>query len=292
MGTQIPTGYSFEAADGQMDYYFFGGGTNHTMKSVINSYTELTGRASMLPKWAMGHHLSRFAYDDQTWVEYIASAATASNIPLDAVYIDIDYMDSTGQNNIDSGKLYQLQMDAANYPNPASMVSSCQVFGVKLIPLIEPWMEPSDPNWSTEDGDLDFIKDNNASQFEGDIYVGNVYWFDYTSTPTLGRWQGDQTNWFHSVAWGGIWNDLTEPEDVLTSNPDPIPLNGLLWLDGRYGTSTTDTRRQWSNERNYFGLRSQMSSYNVLLEAYPNKRPFVLSDQHHRQSTVRGWLER
>ncbi len=277
MGTQIPTGFSFEAADGQMDYYFFGGSTNHTMKSVINSYTELTGRASMLPKWAMGHHLSHFAYDDQTWVEYIASAATASNIPLDAVYIDIDYMDSTGQNNIDSGKLYQLQMDTNNYPNPPSMVSSCQVFGVKLIPLIEPWMEPSDPNWSTEDGDLDFIKDNNASQFEGDIYVGNVYWFDYTSTPTLGRWQGDQTNWFHSVAWGGIWNDLTEPEDVLTSNPDPIPLNGLLWLDGRYGTSNTDTRRQWSNERNYFGLRSQMSSYNVLLEAYPNKRPFVLS---------------
>jgi alpha-glucosidase len=81
MGTQIPTGYSFEAADGQMDYYFFGGSTNHTMKSVINSYTELTGRAEILPKWGMGHQLSRFAYDDQSWVEYIANTATASNIP-------------------------------------------------------------------------------------------------------------------------------------------------------------------------------------------------------------------
>jgi len=272
MGTQFPTGYSFEAADGQMDYYFFGGSTNHTMKSVIGNYTELTGRAMMLPKWAMGHHLSRFAYDNQSWVEYIASTATASNIPLDAIYIDIDYMDATGENNIDSDELDQLTMDAANYPNPASMVSSCQVYGVKLIPLIEPWLEPNDPLEPTEYADLDFIKANNGNQYEGNIYVGDVYWFDYTSQPTLNRWQGDETNWFHSVAWGGIWNDLTEPEDN-----GEIPLDGLLWLNGAYGTSTTDTRRQWSNERNYFGLRSQMSSYNALLEAFPNRRPFVLS---------------
>jgi len=271
LGTQIPTGYSFEAGDGQMDYYFFGGGTDHTMKSVINSYTELTGRAMMLPKWAMGHQLSRFSYWNQNWVEYIAATATASNIPLDAVYIDIDYLDSTGDNNIYSGQLQQLAMDAAGYPSPPSMVSSCQVYGVKLIPLIEPWMEPFDSNYPTEYGDLDFIKDNSGNQIKSNIYVGTVSWFDFTSQPTLNRWQGDETNWFKNVAWGGIWNDLTEPED-----DGDIPLNGLLWLNGAYGNNT-DTRRQWSNERNYFGLRSQKSSYTALLEAFPNRRPFVLS---------------
>ncbi|MGD0059463.1 MAG: TIM-barrel domain-containing protein [Verrucomicrobiia bacterium] len=275
MGTQIPTGYSFEAADGQMDYYFFGGGTNHTMKAVINSYTELTGRPQILPKWALGHQLSRFAYDDQTWVEYIANTATASNIPLDAIYIDIDYLDSTGQNNIYSDQLHQLTMDTNNYPNPPSMVSSCAVYGVKLIPLIEPWLEPNDPYYGIEYGDLDFIKDNNGNQITTNIYVGNVSWFDYTSQPTLNRWQGDETNWFHTVAWGGIWNDLTEPEDN-----GQIPYNALLWLNGAYGSGTggsADTRREWSNERNYFGLRSQKSSYTALLEAFPNRRPFVLS---------------
>jgi alpha-glucosidase len=272
MGTQIPTGYSFEAADGQMDYYFFGGGTNHTMKAVIDKYTELTGRAEMLPKWAMGHQLSRFAYFNQGWIETNAITATLSNIPLDAIYIDIDYMDATGANNINSGQLHQLQMDTNGYPNPPSMVSFCQGYGVKLIPLIEPWLEPSDPFYSIEYSDLDFLKDNSGNQFTKSIYVGSVAWFDYSSSPTCDRWQTDQTNWFHSVQFGGIWNDLTEPEDN-----GQIPLNGLLWLDGRYGTSTNDTRRQWSNERNYFGLRSQISSYNALLEAYPNKRPFVLS---------------
>jgi hypothetical protein len=40
----------------------------------------------------------------------------------------------------------------------------------------------------------------------------------------------------------GIWNDLTEPE-----GGDSIPHNALLWVDGKFGTSTTDSRRWWSS---------------------------------------------
>jgi hypothetical protein len=78
-----------------------------------------------------------------------------------------------------------------------------------------------------------------------------------------------------NVAWGGIWNDLTEPED-----DGDIPYNALLWLNGAYGSATgasADSRREWSNERNYFGIRSQKSSYTTLMEAFPNRRPFVVS---------------
>jgi alpha-glucosidase (family GH31 glycosyl hydrolase) len=63
-----------------------------------------------------------------------------------------------------------------------------------------------------------------------------VSWFDFTSQPTLNRWQGDETNWLATVAWGGIWNDLTEPED-----DGEIPLNGTalaqwrLWIGDRLG---------------------------------------------------------
>ncbi len=60
MATQLVTQYSFEAGDGQMDYFFLGGSTNHTMKSVIDDYSQITGRPTMLPKRAMGYHLGRF----------------------------------------------------------------------------------------------------------------------------------------------------------------------------------------------------------------------------------------
>ena len=96
----LSTETTFQAGDGQMDYFFFSGGTNHTMAAVVNRYSQLTGRPTMLPKWAIGHHLSRFSYWCQSWVQYLADTAIASNIPLDAVYLDIDYMttdDTPGQ---------------------------------------------------------------------------------------------------------------------------------------------------------------------------------------------------
>jgi alpha-glucosidase len=273
LGTQSSYQYSFEAGDGQMDYYFLGGGTNHTTKAVIDNYSNLTGRPMMMPKWAMGYHLGRFTYWDQGWVQYIASTATASNIPLDAIYMDIDYMNySTDTSHNTIGPLKQLTINTTYYPDPFGMATNAASFGVKLIPLIEPWLEPADPLYTGESTNNDFIKANSGATFTGNIFVGNVSWLDFTSTPTSNRWQADEVNWFNAVPWGGIWNDLTEPED-----DDGIPINALLWLDGRYGTSTTDTRRQWSNEKNYFVLASASSSHSTLSTVYPNRRPFVLT---------------
>jgi len=271
-GTQSGTNYSFEAGDGQLDYFFFGGGTNHTMTAVMDRYSQLTGRPTMLPKWAFGYQLSRFSYLNQSWVQYLADTAMSSNIPLDAVYLDIDYMNVNADNNPTAANvLHQLTTDS-NFPTPGAMISYCANEGVKIIPLIEPLLETQDPMYSEANGDFHFIKDNTSATVVGNIYLGPMSWFDFTSTPMQQWWQGKITNWMSSFPIAGIWNDIDEPEEG-----DQIPCNGLLWCDGRYGTSNTDSRRQWSNEHNYFGLRCAATSYGALLAANPNKRPFVLS---------------
>ena len=275
---------TFQAGDGQMDYFFFGGGTNHTMASVVDRYSQLTGRPTMLPKWAMGHHLSRFSYWCQSWVQSLADAATSSNMPLDAVYLDIDYMDTDDNPNA-FGPLQQLWLNpnadgngamCNHFPNSPAMVSYCGAKGVKIVPLIEPWLEPSDPLYNNASVNLDFIKDNNGNQVQAGLYVNsNVSWFDWTSTAGRNRWETNIMNWFTANGFGGIWNDTDEPE-----SGDEIPYNGLLYEDGRYGTVTgagADSRREWSNEHNYFGLRTAQTSYEALQKTYPNKRPFVLS---------------
>ena len=270
-GTQSGSQYSFEAGDGQLDYYFFGGGAGHTMATVIDRYSELTGRPAMLPKWAFGYHLSRFSYLNQSWVQYLADAATANNIPLDAVYLDIDYMNVNSDNNPTAANVLHQMTTDSNFPNPGAMISYCGAKGVKIIPLIEPLLETQDPMYNEANTDLHFIKDNSSSTVVGNIYLGPISWMDFSSTPARTWWKGKIGNWMNTFAFAGIWNDIDEPEG------DAIPSNGLLWCDGRYGTSTTDSRRQWSNEHNYFGLRCASTSYEALLEKNPTKRPFVLS---------------
>lgn len=279
-GTQFSgAAYSFEAGDGQMDYFFFGGGASHTMAGVIDRYSELTGRPTMLPKWAFGYQISRFSYTNQTTVETRANEATAANIPLDAIHLDIDYMDQDHDLDITDAQLRQLSMNS-NFPNPGQMAANCAAKGVKLVPLIEPWLQVADSGLYNEaNASNHFIKANNSVTVTRAIYVsqgGNpssyIAWFDFSSTPMRQWWGGKIGNWLNSFPFAGIWNDLTEPE-----GGDQIPYDGLLWCDGRYGLSTTDSRRQMSNERNYFGLRSSQCSYEAMLTKYPNKRPFVLS---------------
>jgi len=271
-GTQFSDKYSFEAGDGQLDYFFFGGGAGHTMAAVADRFSELTGRPTMLPKWAFGYHLSRFSYDSQSWVQWVADTAIANNIPLDAIYMDIDYMKVNASGSpTAAGNIHQLTTDS-NFPNPGGMVTYCGNDGVKIVPLIEPILETADPLYTEANSLLHFIKDNSGNTYSGSIYLGPVAWFDFSSTPMRTWWKGKIGNWLNTFPFAGIWNDIDEPE-----SGDQIPYNGLLWCDGRYGTSTTDSRRQWCNEHNYFGLRCASTSYEAMLEKYPTKRPFVLS---------------
>ena len=274
-GTDSSTQYAFEAGDGQLDYFFFGGGTNHTMTAVQDRFSELTGRPAMLPKWAFGYQLSRFSYDNQSWVQWVADTAVSNNFPLDAIYLDLDYMrKDASQSSITANNLNQLTMNATKFTNPAGMISYCGAKGVKVVPLIEPIMETQDAFYSEANANLHFIKNNDGSTYQGSIYLGPVSFFDFSSTPMRTWWQGKITNWLSAVPFAGIWNDIDEPE-----GSDNIPANALLYLDGRYGSTpgSTDTRRQWSNEKNYFGLRCASSSYEALQKLSPAKRPFVLS---------------
>jgi alpha-glucosidase len=271
-GTQFADKYSFEAGDGQLDYFFFGGGPEHTMAGVIDRYSELTGRPAMLPKWAFGYHLSRYSYTSQDWVQFIADAAVAHHFPLDAIYLDIDYMNINADNNpIATNALHQLTTDT-NFPDPAGMVAHCASRGVKLVPIIEPVLETRDPLYAEASTNGFFIQDNHGNTYSSNIYIGPVSWIDFSSAPARQWWQGKIDHWMDTFPFAGIWNDINEPE-----GGDLMPPDGLLACDGHYGSSSTDSRRQWSNERNYFGLRCAATSYGALLAKRPDQRPFVLS---------------
>ena len=62
MGWSDRTSYSFKATGGELDYYFIYGPDFYTM---LDRYTDLTGKSPMLPRFAMGLHLG--TYSGGTW---------------------------------------------------------------------------------------------------------------------------------------------------------------------------------------------------------------------------------
>jgi alpha-D-xyloside xylohydrolase len=100
-----------EVAD-QIDYYFIHRGD---LDQVIRGYREITGKAPMMPKWAMGLWQCRERYRTQEELLSVVKEFRKRQIPLDNIVQDWFYWneDQWGSHEFDSTR----------YPDPRGMVS-------------------------------------------------------------------------------------------------------------------------------------------------------------------------
>jgi alpha-D-xyloside xylohydrolase len=101
-----------EVAD-QIEYYFIGG---NDLDDVIGGYREITGKAPMMPKWAMGMWQCRERYKSQDEVLSTVKEFRKRRIPLDNIVQDWFYWkeDQWGSHDF----------DATRYPSPEGMVKA------------------------------------------------------------------------------------------------------------------------------------------------------------------------
>ncbi|WP_187263097.1 glycoside hydrolase family 31 protein [Pontibacter beigongshangensis] len=93
MGNSRSDSYAFEAANGELDYYFIYG---PNFPAILNHYTNLTGKAPLLPRFAHGLHVG--TYSGGTWghtehssTDYVVELARkyrAMGIPVDILHLD------------------------------------------------------------------------------------------------------------------------------------------------------------------------------------------------------------
>lgn len=104
--------FTSEAGE-KIDYYFIYG--EHA-DDVINGYRTVTGKASMLPRWAMGFWQSRERYKTQRDVISTIQEFRKRQIPIDNIVMDWSYWkeDAWGSQDFDS----------ARFPDPKGMIDS------------------------------------------------------------------------------------------------------------------------------------------------------------------------
>lgn len=93
MGSSSTDQYSFAAVDGEIDYFFMYG---PQFKSLLNQYTNITGKSPLLPKYALGLHVGTYSggtwgHEELTSDEYVVELARrlrAEGIPTDILWLD------------------------------------------------------------------------------------------------------------------------------------------------------------------------------------------------------------
>ena len=244
---------SFSAADGEMNYYFFGA---KTIPGIIRDYTGLTGRMNLPPYWSLGYQQSRWSYYPESEVLNLAKTFRDKKIPCDVIYLDIDYMDNY--------KIFTWNKE--RFPDPKSMTTKLNEMGFHLATIVDPGIkiEKGYPNYDYGIKNDCFIKYPNGQNYIGSVWPGRCHFPDFTD-PRVRKWWGGSFTPLTDAGVEGFWNDMNEPSAWGQNIPEMIRFN----FDGHHATM--------AEAHNVYGLNMSRATYEGTKQVLGGRRPFVLT---------------
>jgi alpha-glucosidase len=183
----------------ELDVYVIQG---PTLPGVLRRYADLTGYAPLPPLWSLGAGQSRWGYKSEADIRAVIAGYREHDLPLDAVYLDIDYMDA-----------YKIwTWDKSRFPDPAGLVSEARKAGVRLLPIVDPGVKAEAGYDVYETG---VAGNHMVRTARGDVLLGEVWpdpaVFPDFSQPATQQWWGDLHRRFAEIGIAGQWNDMNEP---------------------------------------------------------------------------------
>ena len=112
------------ASDWNLDVYVIEG---ESPRDVIRQFRRLIGRSYVAPLWAFGNGQSRWGYINAEDVREVVRLHREGGIPLDMVYLDIDYME----------RFKDFTVDSERFPDFAGFVKEMKQQHIRLVPIID-----------------------------------------------------------------------------------------------------------------------------------------------------------
>jgi alpha-D-xyloside xylohydrolase len=240
----------------QIDYYFIRG---DSMDGVIRGYRTLTGKAPIMPKWALGFWQSRERYKSQSELLDVVRKYRQQNIPLDNIVLDWSYwpVDAWGSH----------EFDPKYFPDPAGMVKEVHNLNAKIMISVWPkfyittehYKAFNDRGWMYKQAVSDSIRD-----WIGKGYIGSFY--DAYSEGARNLFWEQIREHLYTKGFDAWWMDASEP-DILSNAG--IEYRKQLTTPTALGPST--------KYFNTYALVNAMAIYNGQRGADPDKRVFLLT---------------
>jgi alpha-glucosidase len=248
----------FSAEAGEICYYVFAG---PTANQVLNRYTDLTGRMPLPPLWALGYHQCRWSYMSAEEIREVAAGFRQRQIPCDAIYFDIDYMDG----------FRCFTWDKRRFPNPLALMAELKSEGFKSVVMIDPGIK-ADPGYHVCRTGLDqdvFLKYPDGDAFIAPVWPGDCYFPDFTS-PHTRDWWGQLYKPLLDMGVDGVWNDMNEPaifsaQDAYKHMPDYL----IHDYDGQQKTHL--------EAHNVYGMQMARASREGLEALQPDRRHLLIT---------------
>jgi alpha-glucosidase len=254
--------YTFSAPGGPLDYYLLYG---PDPRQVVQTYAWLTGPTPLPPLWSLGFQQSRYTYYPRTQVEEIANRLRADHIPVDAMWLDIDYQD----------KNRPFTVDKEHYPDFPGLIHQLSAEHIHTILITDLHVahvtDGTYPPYDSGHAGDHFVKEN-GKEYVGTVWPGPSVFPDFTQQQTR-TWWGSLFKDFIADGVAGFWNDMDEPA-VFTYPTKTMPEDVIHRIDEPGFAKRTAMHAEIHN---VFGMQNTRGSMEGQLTLRPNVRPFVMT---------------
>ena len=251
------------ASDWNLEAYVI---TGTDVKDIVKQFRHLIGRSYVAPKWAFGYGQSRWSYMNADEVRDVVKQHRENGIPLDSVYLDIDYMERY--------KDFTLNEEA--FPQFAGFNQEMKEQNIHLVPIIDAGVKQEEGYSVYEEG-LEkgyFCKKEDGTPFVAAVWPGKALFPDMLNKEAR-DWFGDQYRFLLDQGVEGFWNDMNEPAIFYTEDR----LNQVMEQLGDYKGKNLDLNLFWEFKGLVNGLSNNVDDYTKFYHDMDGKK--VRHDRVH-----------
>lgn len=250
-GKSQPGQFWYQSLGGTTDVYLLAG---PSLAEAVRRYAQLTGRAPLPPLWALGYHQCRWGYRREAEFRDLAAQFAAADIPVSALWYDIDYMDG-----------YRLfTWNRAEFADPGELNRDLKAVGICAVAIVDPGVK-REPGYALYDSGREqeaFCQTASGRDYVGKVWPGDTVFPDFTLATTRDWWADRLAKFLRDSAVDGVWLDMNDPATGYSRTEEMRFDHGAIPHD-RY--------------HNQYAHFMAMASRQACAQIDPGGRPFLLT---------------
>ena len=254
IGSEKVSRVQFSVPGEEMSYSVIGGAS---LKDILNTYTDLTGKPPLVPDWSYGLWLSTSFttdYDEKTVLDFVDGMAKR-NIPLSVFHFDCRWMKELEWCNF--------EWDKSKFPDPEGLLKKLHDRGLKICVWINSYIGQKSPLFEEGAKNGYFIKNEDGSVWQWDKWQAGMAIVDFTNPEATKWYQG----YLKKLVAMGV-------DCFKTDFGERIPTEGVKYYDG------SDPELM----HNYYTYLYNKAVYDVLVETKGADQAILFA----RSATVGG----
>jgi len=248
--SSLPRWFSLGAEGGKPELFIL---VSDNPRTVTSRLQRLQGTVPLPPLWAIGYHQSRWGYGSYADLDELDRLFQKHDIPCDALWLDIDYMDG----------FRVFSWDEKKFSHPKNQIEDLKKRSRRVVPILDPGIKREESfevyREAWEKGFLCLTPE--GAPFIGFVWPGETVFPDF-SLPEAREWWAERVRKFLSSGVEGLWLDMNDP------STGPVDPQSMLFQRGG---------KPHSFYHNAYCLGMQKAVWEGFLKTFPNRRPFLVS---------------